>query len=215
MGKNFVYFIGSLLAVGLLVLGSLTNVVGYQTVQASQQATIKESINQKDLLFQTICDLANNKDIQRIIFTSEMNRKGFFTPGIKTPIINTPVLTKNQLKQMYVVGVMLSKVISKSKIHSMVEQYHVINQGMQSEISAIIKKDISLNGEVTQLAGQSCNCGIESNFTWHFPIICSILLVPLFICMMMFFIAYGGAPGVNLIIIIIYDLGAILHCRWY
>jgi hypothetical protein len=32
----------SIIAVVLLVLGSLTNVVGYQTVQSSSQKTIKE-----------------------------------------------------------------------------------------------------------------------------------------------------------------------------
>ncbi|MBN1861924.1 MAG: hypothetical protein JW840_10765, partial [Candidatus Thermoplasmatota archaeon] len=92
----------SLCAVVLLVLGSLSNVVGYQTVQRSQQNLIKERINQRELLFQTIVDIANNKEIQRIILKSQMSR-GIFPPS------EIPVITKNQLRQMYLLGLMLSK----------------------------------------------------------------------------------------------------------
>jgi len=60
----------SILAVVILLLGSLVNVVGYQTVQTSQNNLIKEKNNQKELLFQTILDLANNKEIQQIIHKS-------------------------------------------------------------------------------------------------------------------------------------------------
>ncbi len=55
----------SICAVVLLVLGSLSNVVGYQSVQTSQQNVIKERINQRELLFQTIVDIANNNEIQQ------------------------------------------------------------------------------------------------------------------------------------------------------
>jgi hypothetical protein len=51
----------SLCAVVLLALTTLSNVVGYQTVQSSQQQTVQEAVNQRELLFQTICDIANNK----------------------------------------------------------------------------------------------------------------------------------------------------------
>ncbi len=205
----------SLLAVGLLVLGSQTNVVGYQTVQALQQKALRESINQKDLLFQTICDLANNKDIQRIILTSQTNAGRRFTPIMKFPIITPPTLTKNQLNSMYLVGVILSKSISTSKMHSIVKQHGVIDQEMQSEITAIIEKDARLNGENTQLSSQSCNCGIVINFTWHFPIICSILAVLIIICAAIWAISYWIQPVVSLIAYVIIILGAILHCRWY
>jgi hypothetical protein len=79
----------SICAVVLLVLGSLSNVVGYQTVQSSNQSVIKERINQKELLFQTICDIANNKEIQRDIRKSHINRNGIFNADskLKTKII--------------------------------------------------------------------------------------------------------------------------------
>ena len=84
----------NILAVVLLVLGSLSNVVGYQTVQTSQQNIIKERINQRDLLFQTICDISNNKEIQRIIVKSQMSR-GIF------PTSQMPVLKKNHGTDTY------------------------------------------------------------------------------------------------------------------
>ncbi len=129
-------------AVVLLMLGSLSNVVGYQTVQTSQQQTIKERINQRELLFQIICDITNNKEIQRIILKSQMSR-GIF------PTSEFPVVTKQQLRQMYFLGLILSKIISKSRIQSMIHKYQVINPYLQKEISAFIKKDAKLREETS------------------------------------------------------------------
>ncbi len=123
--KKYCLMIGvSICAVVLLVLGSLSNVVGYQTVQSSNQSVIKERINQRELLFQTIIDIANNKEIQRIILKSQMNR-GIF------PTAEFPLVTKNQLKMMYFLGLILSKFISKSRIQSITGKYQFSNQEMQ------------------------------------------------------------------------------------
>jgi hypothetical protein len=62
----------SIVAVVLLVLCSLTNVIGYQTMQSSNQKILNEQMNQKDILFQTIVDIANNKEIQKIILNTEI-----------------------------------------------------------------------------------------------------------------------------------------------
>jgi len=160
----------SICAVVLLVLGSLSNVVGYQTVQSSNQQTIKEAVNQRELLFQTILDIANNKDIQRIILKSQMSR-GIF------PVSNTPIITKNQLRQMYFIGLILSKIIGKSRIQSMVGKYHFNNQEMQKEIYAYIEKDETLNAELIQLQDSECDCEKENTIEWHFPVICIMLSI--------------------------------------
>jgi hypothetical protein len=161
----------STVSVVLLVLGSLSNVVGYQTVQTSQQNLIKERINQRELLFQTIVDIANNKEIQRIILKSQMSR-GIF------PTSEIPVLTKNQIKRMYFLGLILSKVVSKSRIQSMVGKYQFNNQEMQKEISTVIERNTILNAEITQLKGSDCDCENEnSTRIWHFPVICIILSI--------------------------------------
>jgi len=163
----------SFCAVVLLVLGSLSNVVGYQTVQSSNQKIIQDEVNQKELLFQTIVDIVNNKEIQRIILKSQMSR-GMF------PISDIPLLTKNQLKQMYFFGLILSKVISRTRMQSMVQQYQSINPEMQQEIFAVIENNPTLNGEITQLQNSECDCENENTTDWNFPIICGILAMLFF-----------------------------------
>ncbi len=159
----------SILAVVLLVMGSLSNVVGYQTVQSSNQSVIKEKINQRELLFQTIVDIANNKEIQRIILKSQMSR-GIF------PASEMPVVTKNQLKMMYFIGLILSKAISKSRIQSLIGKYQFSNQDIQKEISTVIGKDTTINSEITLLKDSECDCENEETSQWNFPILCNTLL---------------------------------------
>ncbi len=163
----------SILAVVLLVLGSLSNVVGYQTVQSSNQSVIKERINQRELLFQTIVDIANNKEIQRIILKSQMSR-GIF------PTSEIPRLTKTHIRQMYFLGMILSKIISKSRIQSVIGKYQFSNQDIRNEISSIIEKDTTINSEITQLKNSECDCGNEKKINWTFPVLCTILF---FICL--------------------------------
>ena len=168
----------SIVAVILLILASLSNVVGFQTVQTSNQNAIKEEVNQKELLFQTILDMTNNKEIQRIILKSQIRSEGFYNPGVGFSVFNTPVLTKNQLKHMYLVGVMLSKIISKSRIHSIVQQYQIINPVVQKEINAVIEKDVTLNGEMNQLSNSECDCENQKIIRLDLSTtICTILLV--------------------------------------
>jgi hypothetical protein len=167
----------SICAVVLLVLGSLSNVVGYQAVQSSNQKIINEEVDQKELLFQTIVDFANNKEIQQVILKSQISKEGFFNPDVRFPIFNTPLITKSQLKQMYLVGLLLSKTISKSKMHSIIEKYQVNNQALQKEITGVIEKDATLNREIKQLSNSKCDCGKENTALWHFPVLCSILFI--------------------------------------
>jgi hypothetical protein len=193
----------SICAVVLLVLGSLSNVVGYNTVQSSQQNIIKERINQRELLFQTIVDIANNKEIQRIILKSQMSR-GIF------PTSDIPVLTKNQLRQMYFIGLLLSKIISKSKIHSIVQQHQMSNLGIQQEISAVIEKDVTLKGEMTQISDSNCDCENQNTMNWSFPVLC-LLLFPIFFISLI--IAIVSQLPFYFIEIIGY-IGTILGCFW-
>jgi hypothetical protein len=157
------------LAIGIILLFvgvTIAPTINFQVVKASQQNLIKERINQRELLFQTIVDIANNKEIQRIILKSQMSRGVFPTSEI-------PVLTKNQVRQMYFIGLILSKVISKSRIHSMVQQNQLLNPNIQEDINDVIEKDKTLNGEITQLKYSECDCESERQF----PKICEILTV--------------------------------------
>ncbi len=165
----------STVSVVLLILASLTNVIGYQTVQSSNKSVIKERINQRELLFQTIVDISNNKEIQQILLKSQMSR-GIF------PTSEFQVLTKNQLKMMYFIGMILSKVISKLRIHSLVGTYQFNDQKMQKEIKDTIEQDPILRREISQLKNSECGCENENTTIWHFPIIC-LLLYPIWIIM--------------------------------
>ena len=190
----------SLCAVVILVVASLGNVVGYQSVQTSQQNLIKERINQRELLFQTIVDIANNKEIQRIILKSQMSR-GIF------PTSEFPVVTKTKIRQMYFLGMILSKVISKSRIQSMVGKYQFNNQEMQKEISAIIEKDAILNAEITQLKDSDCDCGNEVELSFPRPI-CTILEI-----LWDFFFNFNSSIAF-ILDEIIYNIAIVLFCEW-
>jgi len=150
--------------------------VGYQTVQTSQNNLIKEKNNQKELLFQTILDLANNKEIQQIIHKSPMmNGQSLYTDA-KLP----KPITKQQLRQMYVIGLLLSKIISKSTIQSTIQTHQLITSEMQQKIDAVIGNDAILKEEITQLLNSDCDCGNEdATRLWRFPIICT-LMIPLY-----------------------------------
>jgi len=167
------------LAIGIILLFvgvTIAPTINFNTVKASQQSVIKERINQRELLFQTIVDISNNKEIQRIILKSQMSR-GIF------PTSELPVVTKTQIRQMYFIGLILSKVISKSRIQSIVEKYQ-FNPEMQKEISAVIENNAILNADVTQLQNSECDCEkningekismIDSTGT---PIICVFLFI--------------------------------------
>jgi hypothetical protein len=170
--KKWIFVGISLCAVVLLVLGSLSNVVGYQSVQSSNQQIINEEVNRKELLFQTIVNIANNKEIQRIILQSQMMSGKLFDSDAKLP---TPI-TKQKIRQIYFIDMILSKIISKARMQSMVQQYQLFNPEMQQEINTVIKKDAKLNEEITQLQNLECNCDNEQTTFWHFPILCTILL---------------------------------------
>ena len=199
----------SICAVVLLVLASLTNVVGYQAVQSSNQNIINEEVDQKELLFQTIVDFANNKEIQQVIIKSQITKGGFINPDVKVPIFNTPLITKSQLKQMYVIGLMLSKTISKAKMHSLIEKYSVNNQVMQKEITAVIEKDTILNGKITHLSDSNCNCENKNTLRWNFPILCALLSPLIAVAFILYFFLY-----LTFLLDILAVIDSILNCGW-
>jgi hypothetical protein len=202
----------SIIAVVLLVLGSLTNVVGYQSVQSSNQKVINNEVDQKELLFQTIVDIANNKEIQGIILKSQITREGFFNSDVKFSLFNTPVLTKNQLKHMYLIGLILSKIISKSRMHSILERYQMNNQVVQKLITFVIEKDATLNTEMTLLQNSKCDCENDITkplWTSSVPILC-LLLFPLWI----FSVGLILISDIYLPFYILGTIGIVLNCFW-
>ncbi len=193
----------SICAVVLLVLGSLSNVVGFQSVQSSNQSVIKERINQRELLFQTIVDIANNKEIQRIILKSQLNRGIFPTSEIHK-------LTKNQIRQTYFIGLILSKINSKIKTQSTIGKIQFNNHEMQKEINAVIEKDAKLSGEITQLADSDCDCEIDNTTQWSYPVLC-VILFPLYCVILAIWALYHI---LYTFLLILNSIRSALNCWW-
>jgi hypothetical protein len=168
------------------------------------QNIINDEVNQKELLFQSILDIANNKEIQRIILKSQMSGGIFPNSDVKFSI------TKTQLKQMFFIGLLLSKIISKSRIQSMVQKYQLINPDLQQEINAVIEKDTTLNLEIIQLQNSECDCENENTTRlWNFPIICAILGIVFYIAINM----PSPAP-VPILFHIVNFMGKLFGCSW-
>jgi len=210
----------SIIAVTLLVLGSLTNVVGYQSVQSSTQKVIKDEVDQKELLFQTILDIANNREIQRLLLNSDM-KKGTerpFDSGIIFSTFNPDVLTKKELNSAYHIGLILSKTLSTSKIHPILQRYQVSNQGTQKEITAIIEENDTLNNEMNQLTGVHCDCEKNSTTGWNFPVLCALLIpIILFLWIVVYFslILFHADPYyIHNLLVILFNIGITLNCGW-
>jgi hypothetical protein len=195
----------SIIAVVLLVVGSLTNVVGYNTIQSSNQTIINEEVNQRELLFQTILDIANNKEIQKIILKSQISRGIFPNPDVKFS------LTKKQLGQMYFIGLLLSKFINTARMQSIVGKYQYSNQVMQNEISDVIEKNPTLKGEITKLQNSECDCENENTTVLYFPVLCTILF-PLFYLSLLIGVVFQKE---FYFIVIIHKLVLLLNCSWY
>jgi len=174
------------LAIGIILLFvgvTIAPTINLNIVKASQQNLIKERINQREMLFQTIVDIANNKEIQRIILKAQMSRGVF-------PESELSVVTKNQIRKMYFLGLILSKVVINSRIQSMVQQYQFNNQNIQMEMYDVIEKDTTLNTEITQLKGFDCDCNNkDTTFYWRFPMICVLLLPSVLLNFFLYIIA--------------------------
>jgi len=208
----------------LIILASYTTVVGFQTVESSKHIKVKDEINQKELLFQTILDIANNKEIQKIIQNSEI-KKGFEisiqVPGAKSLLMipriqysmllrPPPVLTNSFLEHAYNIGVRLSKTFDSSRIHSILEQYQGSNQRMQKEIFAIIEKNDELNKKIEQLSSVQCNCENNNTTRWGFPVLCTLLLPLVWLSAVLYFINHNFI----LFLSIMFLIGETLNCYW-
>ena len=201
--------VASIGLVCVIVLASLNNVVGYQSVQSSNQIIMHNDADQKEFLFQTLVDMANNKVIKRVILGSELIGKRFNDPSMRFSAFTFPVITEKFLKRAYTIGVILSKTFSKAKMHSILQQFQVRNQEVQKEITAVIEKDAKLNREIMQLSNSKCDCENENITNWNFPILC-LLLIPFLIVAL--WLAFH--TGSTLLGDIIVAIASILHCSW-
>jgi hypothetical protein len=173
----------------VIVLASFTNIVFVHTVTSSKLTSIKNDIVQKDLLFQTILDIANNKEILKIIQNSESRgslkkilqptttKLLFIKMRFNTFLPPPSFLTKKYLEYAYIMGVKLSKTLRVSTIYSILERFQVDFREIYKEITSAIGKNNELYKKVEQLSDAQCNCEKNVTLAWHFPVICAILSV--------------------------------------
>jgi hypothetical protein len=172
-------------------------------VNASINNIQEERITQKELLFQTILDVANNREIQKIVYDSEIQSNGFFT---------SQVITKNYLNTAFRIGLILTKIFGVNRIHSMIQRYQINIPEVQKEISDVIEGNLTLKMEMDKLLSVSCGCDNENTTTWTFPVLCT-LLVPLFIFTLIIFVVSGNQ--IYMPVLIMATIGSILHCWWH
>ena len=211
-GMNKYPLIGaSILAVVLLVLASLTNVVGYQTVQESNQKNMTIELNEKELLFRTIVDMTNSKEIQKVILGSELTNKMSFDSDMKFSTFKIPMITEKFLKVMYTMGALFFRTLDKSRIQALIEHYPIMSQELQKKLSAVIEKDATLKTEQTQLMDFECDCENDNTTQWNFPALC-LILYPLAILVIFL---YSFTQFFKLAYVIMYLVGATLKCFWF
>jgi len=174
MQKNLLFGI-SVVAACVVVFASYSNVVGVQLVKASNDRVINDALDQKEILFQTIVDIANNKEILRVILGSELTGKRFVNPDMNFIVFNPPVVTEKFLKLVYTMAVVLSRTLSTSRIHTPLERYQIHDQSVRKKLVAVIENDTVLKTEVAKLSDLSCDCENGNVGTWYPSIICTVL----------------------------------------
>jgi hypothetical protein len=99
---------------------------------------------------------------------------------------------------MYFLGLILSKVISKSRMQSMVQQYQLQNPITQKEMNGVIEKDVTLKNEITQLQNSECDCeNDETTGLWKFPVICTALYFLVMFFMILWVLNVGIAEVIG------------------
>ena len=155
----------SIAVVFLIIVASFTNVVGVQTVEQSNNKAMQD---QKDLLFQTIIDIVNDKEVQSVVSK--------YHSGLFHKDVQTGVLTMKQLNSMYLVGSVFSKRVDRLKVHSLFQNYRLNNQELLDEIDSVIENNAMLNMEMEQLELLNCDCEANEPVSEFFPpVICAML----------------------------------------
>jgi len=211
----------SIVVTFVIVLATYTNIIGIQAVKSSNNKLINDEVDQKELLFQTILDIENNREIQKIILDSEMRgfMERFLNSSMRFLVFTPQILTKNYLKHAYTIGVILSRTLSESKMHSILKRYQMNNQEIQKEINAVIEKDATLKGEITQLSNSKCDCDNVNTMDWNFPVLC-VILYPIF-CFIFTLILYlalifHAVPYfLQILYAVIFNITTTLNCFWW
>jgi hypothetical protein len=157
--------------------------------------------NKKELLFQVIIDIANNKDLNQLIYVQSTFQQTIAPIPAKK-------FTRNFLENVYILGKVLSRMINPYTIQRLYNKQTLISeQVLRNNIFKIINKDSNLKKNIEILLERQCDCGIA---LWNFPIICGIL-APIFFIMLIF----NALHKIFYIpLLVLHSVGLIFNCFW-
>jgi len=212
----------------VIVLASLTNVVGVQTVETTNHAAVKDEVDTKELLFQTIIDIANDKEIQNIIqkYDERTSVRGLLQGNLLGMNLRmhgrelsspSPVLTKAFLEFAYIMGARLVRLHDASWMRLTMERYRTSNQRLQQEITAGIENNSVLANELSELLEVPCDCEKGNALVWH-PILCLLFFPIAFVIIELWaiyaIIGHYVPPLLDKLMVIINNIGISLNCFW-
>ncbi len=186
-----------------------------------------EDNRKKDLLLEIISDIFENQEIQHLFEKSEIADvlennelkeialKLFLKyPGLLFPIIFTSsTLSKYLLNRANAIGINILKTSEVSEFKTNINAISISDPDLIDGISSLIENNQSLNKKVDQLMISNCDCEEQKESDiWPFPILCSILLIPCVITMVLWWVF--RLDVLSIIFTIAYTIGEILGCSW-
>jgi len=176
----------------------------------------EDNTDPKELLFQTITDIAKNEDVQKLAEKYEVGIHGEKSPSLLTQLLFSVLFTclsADFLNYAYNVGLKISDSLDASALESMVDRIDARYAGMFDEISAVIENNEELSTKVGQLSDLNCGCHTDNpEFAgWHFPIICT-LLYPIAAFAFVLFMTTKLDIALQFLNFILY-IGDIFNCR--
>jgi len=174
----------------IILLFGLAVQPGTATVQPNEK-----EIKPKELLFQTIIDIANNQEVKNLLEQEKHN--GFFLDFnynlrnlyrqllfkdphlLRTVIFSKPTITHEYLNFAFNKGCEMINLIGEDIALEIIESITVTNPNFSSKLSNIIKNNDEINDKILEIKAMNQKLNPTLPFEGY-PIICIILLVLLF-----------------------------------
>lgn len=162
---------------------------GISTNSAQEEKT---NVEPKDYLFQTVIDIGNNPDVQKLLkqvdnelIDSDFDYKSIFhklllrKPNVLTSMLFTkPKLTTEYLNFLYNNGNEIINIIGEEKAIEIINSTKLTNRKIFNDVNSIIINDPELNAKITKLIELNTELKIDFPFI-KYPVICVILAISL------------------------------------
>ncbi len=181
--------ISSIIAIIILIGVSFTSVVGYNSVETSMKKN-KVIFDSKELIFETIIEMANNPDFNEFainnkqnLFQSSIEYKDIFTQLLKQKLIYLnrftiykTALSVEYLHVIYEYGCNIIKILGEEKTSELIASIEFTNNRVFEELNNIVENDEELNNNINNLKKSNVEILSITGFS-DTPVICGILLI--------------------------------------